>query len=72
MRLYKATQFNADTCEQTGAVEYYMADSAMEATYNCLYTHGLKSGKSFVGPTGRVVYSLGMGYAITLDTSIAS
>jgi hypothetical protein len=64
MITYDAFEFNADSMEETGVIETYQANNIFQAVEKCLYTHSLKNGKTFIGPTGRVVYCGNLFYSI--------
>lgn len=54
---YLAHEMDVATCEPTGRVLHYSAETIDEAVASVLYTARLKNGKANVGPTGRVVYA---------------
>ena len=66
---YKATEFEVRDREivTTGRVAYYTAPSIRAAVKQVAYTQGLSDGRTKIGPTGRVVYTGGMGWAVTPD-----
>lgn len=63
--IYKAIEFDKETCQTTGRQEFYNAKDIDEAVGQVLYTRQLGNGSAFIGPTGRVVYCGNLGYAVT-------
>ena len=53
---FRASEFDVETGEPTGRVEYYQADTIHDAVESVLYTRQLSNGRAEVGPTGRVVH----------------
>ena len=64
--LFRATEFNNDI-EKTGNEEIFDADDVHKAVEKVLYTRRLKDGNAFVGPSGRVVHTVGKSWAVTRE-----
>ena len=64
MNSYEAHEYLTATMRSTGRVEIYQTASLTEAVAGCLYTHRLRNGNTYMGPTGRCVYDGRLSYAI--------
>lgn len=62
---FKAVQFDAATCEQTGTTYFFQASTVEEAVSAATYYLGVSGAKVRQGPTGRVIYAGRHGYTIT-------
>ena len=67
MPLFKASEFNSVDIYSTGNEEIFEAKDINEAVKKVLYCRKLKNGKSFIGPSGRVVHSGVFGWAVTKE-----
>ncbi len=69
---YLAVEFHADTIEETGAVETYMADSLKDAVHKVLYTKQLKNGNARIGPSGSVVHAGKTAWSVVIEKKVGS
>ena len=69
IRPFRAVEFCPRTRQETGWVEHYNAPTPEDAVRQVLDQRRLSDPEAFVGPTGRIVYSAGQGYAVFGDLS---
>lgn len=68
MPMFRAHEFVAESCEETGTVLFFDGTSREDAVSKCLYTLRLKNAHACVGPSGGVVYDgFGKGYSVVPD-----
>lgn len=62
--MFSVTEYNTETAEPTGVVEYYATDSVEDAKQCFIQYRQLSDGRAtfVVGPTGRVLYRSGLSY----------
>lgn len=65
--MFSVTEYNTETAEPTGVVEYYATDNVEDAKQCFIRYRQLTNGRAtfVVGPTGRVLYRSGLSYVFT-------
>jgi hypothetical protein len=63
--MFRAFEYDRQTMQATGRIEFYHASDIATAVANLLYSKRLSNGAAKIGPTGRAVYSGNFCYSVT-------
>ncbi len=67
MSLFKAVQFDIQTCEPTGWESLFQAENITQAVLKCLYVERLDNSRASISPhNDKIVYNHMRGYAFVI------